>query len=194
MKASKLRQNRIDEELANLPFSSKKKQTNNDDCIRKKKKYVRDSSIHHYTPKPFRLSNNTDETLEAIARFCKAEKPNHDISESAKMNFVCEVRRREAGKGKGNQNKIRKGSYPSFCLPYNERIKNIVDFDKMFPKTPGFRGETIKQKAVNDQSAPNIHVTRRLRQYLIAKNEKLPDFLENINPKPLKYDYCCVRK
>lgn len=45
-----------------------------------------------------------------------------------------------------------------------------------------------KKKIKKNEYTPNIHVTRRVRSYYLANNMDLPDFLERIDPVPLRYD------
>lgn len=116
------------------------------------------------------------------------------------------------------------GSYPSFCRPYSERVKELVDKEtnkqkcqiqsdcsnndknllKYYSSNLSDNEEYIKtkenieinpinidknkMKIKKNEYTPNIHVTRRVRSYYLANNMDLPDFLERIDPAPLRYD------
>lgn len=264
-----LRQNRINQELADLPFSSRtprvqrRQQTNScnrfvNDPIRQNKKpkkklrtnfYEGITSERYYSGTPFSLSSekymNDIDTIEAHARFCKSKRPGQDIEESEKMEFFLKMKKnnyvhvktykeqkhdgydinhdhlffnnnnnRENKSSKNTKKsnfKLNEGSYPSFCIPYHERIRELIKKEMSIQNQQSnstiaegndIRGlaelnnagidneETQKRKEMRTQEfyTPNIHVTRRVKAYYIANNMEIPDFLQRIDPVPLRYD------
>ena len=269
-----LRQKRIGQQLADLPFSSRspriqrEKQANDNiyhkNTIGKKKLkkifYEGDTSERYFNGPPFSLNcpkyEDDYDTIEAHARFCKAKIPGQDIDEFEKMNFYKKIKsdnyvshykscfdqekecsdlnndlllrniNNSSKKVKTSQNlKKIKGSYPSFCKPYSERIKELIEKEVndqkcSFQINPNNNNQneisfnsfdisyiqceksiennnldehlsnTVKKKTSKKiEFTPNIHVTRRVKSYYIANNMDLPDFLERIDPIPLRYDH-----
>lgn len=266
-----LRQKRIDQQLADLPFSSRpprnryarQTNSNNNDLIRRRESmkklrtnfYEGETSERYYNGPPFALNckkyEDDYDTIEAHARFCKAKFPGQDIDESEKMHFFSKMKTdnyvnhfktyfdkenesydldhdfilnnkksNRSTKTSSNLKKIQ-GSFPSFCRPFNERIKEYFEKENSnrknqpdsnnnihnnFSKNPLDDRENKKssffdleadpidiekkkrRKSKKVEYTPNIHVTRRVKSYYLANNLDLPDFLERIDPVPLRYD------
>lgn len=263
------RQKSIEEQLSNLPFSSRKSRISstqspslrlfsysNQPKKKSQPKPLRkhfdegDTSERIYPVLPFSLNNdqyqNDFDTLEAIARYRKAKRPNQDISESEKFEFVTNLKKTDRIRKKKsyfqnhnteeydlethnmriiNQHKHKpQNNYPSFCVPYHDRMKHLYhedtvktneiklepedEFHFRRPRKEHYYGElecdppkitvikpltvpkqTEKLDKISDNEyTPNVHITRRLKAYYSHMNMEPPEFLQNIDPIPLKYD------